>query len=550
MCERNYDIKLVIFDLDEILWKGKLLENDIQLDDKVVEMILMLKKANIALAIVANTNEEVAKKILEDNDLIECFHSIDVGYRNLRSMVFHRMTLDAYGSSETLFVSNNQLRTSELRWKSANLNIASRDELEEWVRQILSNVVPDKKERIPRKYWQNFPIDHDYTFEQVSRPVVEMDYNAKEYKKEIFYLLDNTSQLNYTKRKETKESFDRMLDRTRYRCGVVRCKTRVNDFGVAGFFCLELKTNRLIHFLFTFEMLGIGIEQYVYALLGFPELAVCGEVAAQLNKYECPFWVNYSRKNKEKIKVLLKGTCDVVQAAFYLDKNMYDFTREESRVNEFGFKLTSVHLATLVNGIRLSPETKTEIALGYPYYLPNLYETTLFSQDHDIAVFSLVNSYARKLYFDKKHKILQDFELLSWDDKIHRGIYSQKMANNGYTFDEYMEQNYELHGYLEPDAFKEYLEIVLSKVKRPVIILNAPELDVPYFYDENYYMHCREINSVVQEVCRKDEKCFLVDVRNHVQSIGQISDMVAHYSRDTYAWIANEIRKHVQTCFY
>ena len=69
-------------------------------------------------------------------------------------------------------------------------------------------------------------------------------------------------------------------------CGYVTVSDKFGDYGIVGFFAIE--NGWCEHFLFSCRTIGLGIEQYVYASLGWPALQVVGEVVKEVDKSPAP----------------------------------------------------------------------------------------------------------------------------------------------------------------------------------------------------------------------------------------------------------------------
>ena len=92
-----------------------------------------------------------------------------------------------------------------------------------------------------------------------------------------------TNQLNFTKRRPDRDAFQSQLEDPAFRSGYVSVTDRYGDYGICGFYSISRADNRLQDFCFSCRTMGMGIEQWLYAYLGRPDLETIGEVASSLD---------------------------------------------------------------------------------------------------------------------------------------------------------------------------------------------------------------------------------------------------------------------------
>ena len=73
---------------------------------------------------------------------------------------------------------------------------------------------------------------------------------------------------------------------------------------MVGFFAI--KDGIAEHFLFSCRTIGMGIEQYVFQILGCPTIKIVGEVISELGSKEPFEWINVNKNNtNEKVHTFI-----------------------------------------------------------------------------------------------------------------------------------------------------------------------------------------------------------------------------------------------------
>ena len=220
-----------------------------------------------------------------------------------------------------LFIDDNVVNLNEAKHYSPDLNIAEPAIIDDLVKYVESIPVSDGGHKrlesyrvLEKKQLARASASDNLEFLYDSYTEVEIRHDCIVEIDRIHELVNRTNQLNFTKIRSTKDELIELLNNEAVDAGYVKVKDRFGDYGIVGFYAV--KDNRLIHFLFSCRTIGQGVEQYVYAKLGYPQLHVVGVVINNVYKGECPAWINQQGKgelaieNKSHHKVIFKGACD------------------------------------------------------------------------------------------------------------------------------------------------------------------------------------------------------------------------------------------------
>src|SRR5699024_10465947 len=118
-------------------------------------------------------------------------------------------------------------------------------------------------------------------------------------------LILRSNQLNFTKIRSSEEELREIMEDPRIQSGYISVADRFGDYGITGFYAMEER--RLIHFTFSCRILGMGVEQYVYNVLGRPGLEIEGEVISDLSEKELPPWINQNREIEQTDTMKIEG---------------------------------------------------------------------------------------------------------------------------------------------------------------------------------------------------------------------------------------------------
>jgi hypothetical protein len=149
----------------------------------------------------------------------------------------------------------------------------------------------------------------------------------------VIEMVKRTNQLNFTKKTLDAAQLDALLRNNNYENRAVWVSDNYGDYGLAGVYSYDKSQHRLEHFLFSCRILNLGVEQWIYAGLKFPEIEVVQPVSAELNKTDKPDWINHNgahnpanSKTSEPSnlkRVLLFGYCDLLPISdFARNKNV------------------------------------------------------------------------------------------------------------------------------------------------------------------------------------------------------------------------------------
>ena len=345
------NVKLVIWDLDDTFWKGTLAEGAVQIPAKNRTILETLTKRGIVSSISSKNNFDNVRKVLEEHGLWSYFVFPQIEFAPKGESIARNIERMNLRPDNVLFIDDNHLNIEEAKYFSPKLMTAHPDEILPHILDLpetqgkndadLSRLHQYKQ--LETKFQdQKMTPGSNEDFLRNCNITVEIDIEVESYFDRVVELVNRSNQLNYTKRRlETEAALDEFRKRlTAYgnHAGVVKAKDKYGDYGIVGFYMSSRTANcfQLIHFVFSCRIMSMGIEQYVYELLGRPSINIAPPVANGLDEFAVVNWINTRRDDADSAaasaaKLLLIGGCDLLQVATYCSINRSEFVNTVNR---------------------------------------------------------------------------------------------------------------------------------------------------------------------------------------------------------------------------
>lgn len=289
-------IKLIIWDLDDTFWQGTISEGEIKPNPKNISLVRELALHGVMSSICSKNDFEVAKKKLIELDIWDYFIFPSIDWTNKGERVGQMLDSIHLQAKNTLFVDDNKTNLAEVKFYSPEIHTALPEQMYDYIKENAYMDKPDKSLFRLRQYkimesaeYERKRIGDDRLFLEQSNIKCEIIRDWENETDRAYKILQRTSQLNFTKRAATKESVREYLT-TADDSGLIRVVNKYGDYGFVGFFAL--RKGELQQFAFSCRIMGMGVEQFVYATLGFPKIKVTEPVTSILNKIEKPGWIS------------------------------------------------------------------------------------------------------------------------------------------------------------------------------------------------------------------------------------------------------------------
>ena len=528
-------IKLIIWDLDDTLWRGTLSEGGVDIPAENLQLIVDLTEIGIINSICSKNDYEPTKAKLQQLGIWDYFVFPSINWGNKGQRIKRMIDQMALRPVNVLFIDDNTFNLQEAKHHLPEIQIATPDNISNIIDQVK---LLDKKDATHKRLKQYKVLeekaqaaesfDSNEEFLYASNIRVTIHTNCVEIIERLYELILRSNQLNFTKKRISLEELSAILINANYDCGYVTVTDKYGDYGVIGFYAK--RDNQLEHFVFSCRTMGQMIEQYVYALLGFPELNIVGEVRTQLNKVDCPAWINQNNvSNTESIqnealscRILLKGPCDLSNSQSYICAKE-DIITEFTYVKEDNGQVIDTYNHSLhIRGLKeFTEDNKREIIEDCAFVDEAMLQGTFFTGNYDVIFLSSLIESVYPIY-KKKGSSTKVVYRKSIDEESDRRFFEQ----------------YEWVGYTAPEEYKQFLLDCLRWLPQKTTLCIILGATLPMDKYKQTAVRHAAINNVVKELANINKRLRFIDVDDFVKSEKDITDSINHYQTRVYYEIA------------
>ena len=561
-------IKLVIWDLDDTFWNGTITEGGAEISQAHRKLLSDLTDIGIVNSICSKNDYDVVAPVLEKEGLAQYFVFPSVNWNPKGQRIKQLIADMQLRPANVLFLDDNPSNLAEAKHACPEIMVGA----PELIGQLMADVAAAPRKDLEHKRLQQYRVleqkhqakaelgsNEEFLYQSNIR--VDIAHDCLENLERIHDLILRSNQLNFTKIRSTEEKLRDLLSDASISCGYASVKDNFGDYGIVGFY--GLKENKLIHFVFSCRTLGMGIEQYVYNLLGRPEITPVGEVISDLSSAELPGWINQAEGGKAgsqmKIEnlgehtVLIKGPCDLFQIYPYI-ANTELFDTEFTYTTDTGLTIESTgHTTHIVEALRLTAEQKRRVLEEVPFTDAGMYCDNIYRYGYKVAVISILADCNLGVYRRKETgerlAIMEYIHPLT-DKTSWPGILSGEYSHAGYAFTEEtlrdFSEKYEFLGRNTPEQIVENLQYIRAHLPSDCIL--AVMLGGELYYEKNTFeayedrhlVH-REVNALIRAWAEGKDNVYLMDVNRYLKDQSSFYDHFNHYVKPVYYALAEEL---------
>lgn len=555
-------IKLVIWDLDETFWQGTLSEGPITYIPKNHDIVIELSRRGIVNSIVSKNNFEDAKRVLEKHGIWEYFVFPAIDWQPKGRLIADLIEQIQLRAENVLFIDDNHLNLAEAQHFNPGIQTAGPEILDRLLDLEACRGKDDGSLSRLRQYKlleqkardQKNSTGSNEDFLRGCNIRIEFGRDCAAHAERILELINRTNQLNYTKKRISREEFDRLCSDPGIEKAYLRVCDRYGDYGICGFYALA--GTHLEHFLFSCRILNMGVEHWVYHKLGRPELEVAGDVATPLDPTFVPDWISESQESeppqesvpeqKSSARLILKGGCDLTGIKNYLAKGLR-LTVEVDYVSDAGYRINNSHSEILKRCTPTTLERYGDLIDRLHFFDRSAFTTDFFSREFDVYIYSVLDDYTRGLYRYRDSDFVIPFgdfgmdltDPATWP--YHMGRSSKHRLDRPFLV--WFKENFTFLGPLRPEDFKKNIAWICSKIpeNRLVIILNGSEVVYRRNPQNNRWEHHRMMNLALEEAVSPFSHVVICDIRKSITGESDHSHNIRHYTRQGYFRVAQQI---------
>lgn len=564
-------IKIIIWDLDDTFWDGTLSEGGIKAIDNNIQLIKDLTDHGIINTICSKNDYEPTVVELEKLGVKDyfVFNSINWNPKGPRiSSLLKEMGLRAINA---LFIDDNIVNLNEAKHYEPDLNIFEPTIISDLTHYISSVPAKDishsrlnnykilEKKRNSKKTYSD-----NESFLYASDTRVSIKHDCIENLERIYELIQRTNQLNYTKLRSSKQELESLLRDNGIQSGYITVKDAFGDYGIVGFYAI--KDKKCIHFLFSCRTIGQGVEQYVYATIGYPHLKVQGIVINNVTNDPAPKWINQGNKDNTNInskikgKIVFKGPCDLMGLTSYLkaENLICELTYfSDTRHNNMEHQGCMTNFIQIPN---LSPDDINYLVENCIFNDTKLYKTSLYDNDVKLIFLSSLHEFHFGIYRHKERNIKIAFgewnhpmtDPNEWQGYIDNSTWT---SSNKFTreFLVKFSQTWEFIGRKKYSDYISEIEHFLTLIAPNTHVCIFMGSEIPFqgktteSWKNRHKVH-KEINSKLRSLAKLYPRLHLIDYTELISSPKDYTDSINHLQRYIHykaAEKANEIIENV-----
>lgn len=559
------DIKLIIWDLDETFWQGTLSDGEVSISEEHKQLIHNMADAGVISSICSKNDADSVNSVLEQHSLRDLFVFPSVNWTPKGERVHQIISSMNLRAPNVLFLDDNSLNRAEVLSACPGITVADIDLIPDLI-QFFSEV--EKKDPNRTRLQQYHILQQKVEFqakagsnEQFLRESdirISLGTDCMVQIDRISDLILRSNQLNFTKIRSSRKELEELFQDPTVQCSYVQVQDKFGDYGITGFYAL--KDSKLLHFVFSCRTLNMGVEQYVYAKLGSPELGITGEVASDPAAF-VPDWINQShrastaQKNTLKSggKILIKGLCDMQQIFAFIHGGKQILT-ELVYVNDAGVSIESgCHTAHVVQSRTLPQDTAEHVIATLPFGDKDMYTTAAYDPEVSYFVLSLLTDANLGLYQEKESGTIVAFGEYTndlTDESIWQDLMDKKrfVANCNFTEANltYIRDHYEFLGRATPEMTIRNLTDILEHLASDAKLILLLGCEMPYEANtqEAYmgrHLYHKLLNDQVRNWAQGQERVILLDINDYVQSQDDFTNNINHYTKKIYYKLSQKL---------
>ena len=561
------NVKLVIWDLDDTFWHGTLSEGGVAIVPSTCETVRELNRRGIVSAISSKNDPDHVRATLEAADMWNHFVFPVINWEPKGVQIARLLEDMQLRPENVLFLDDSVSNLREAAHYSPKLQTAGPE--------IIGNLLEypqlcGKDDKQLTRLGQYRVLERKMSDRNAASASNErflrgcdiqvcVDDHCDEHVDRIAELIERTNQLNFTKRRLSRDKIAKLLKEPGRESRVVSVRDRYGDYGICGFY--SVRDGELTDFLFSCRILHMGVEQWLYKRLDAPVISIVGDPASRLDIPADVDWISASTFDERPsapptttscARVLLKGGCDLSLLNDFLHGTL---ETEFSTVSQQGMQVHPHHTEIVLRSHRETLHDHGTLIDRLPFLDRASYETTLVNQPgtFDVIVYSVLSDYTQGLYRARRHDFVVPYgqHHLDITDSTHWPLTEHMYGTLGVdrAFLEWFRDEFEFLGGITSDAFEANLCRIASLLRpdTSLILMNGAEVPLDNPDEPDRHLRHAEMNAVLQDVVAGLRNVSICDVRSVITASDDLTDCLRHYTRRAYRNLARTLQETVDS---
>jgi FkbH-like protein len=272
-------IKCVVWDLDNTLWDGMLLEdgaNGVLLRERVLDVIRATDERGILHSIASKNNEADVLPLLRELGIEEYFLFPQIAWTPKSESIRRIAKRLNIGLDAMVFVDDQAFEIAEVRAALPEVTIVDATRCKEIVQRAECQVPVTEESRRRRQMYRVQQereaeldgYDGDYLgFLRACGMLVTMGPLGEENLRRVYELAQRTNQMNFSGNRYKEDELREILRLDELRGLVISCRDRFGDYGIVGFAVLDTEKPCLVDLMFSCRVQAKRVEHAVLTFL-------------------------------------------------------------------------------------------------------------------------------------------------------------------------------------------------------------------------------------------------------------------------------------------
>mgnify|MGYP001791385811 CR=1 FL=1 len=277
--KKSKKIKCVIWDLDNTVWNGILVEDGIKnltLKKGIKELLLQIEQRGIINSIASKNNEEIALKALEHFGIKDYFLFPKISWLP-KSKSVREIALDLNVNVNTmLFVDDSVFERNEVQAVLPQVKVLDALEYQSILSMPEMDVPITTESKKRKSFYQNevkrkqqsVSYEGDY-FEFLKSCNIKLEilpFDTKNMER-VYELTQRTNQMNFSGNRYEKDDILKITTNQNLSCYILKCKDNFGEYGIIGFGIINKSENRLIDLMFSCRIQSKRVEHAFFTYI-------------------------------------------------------------------------------------------------------------------------------------------------------------------------------------------------------------------------------------------------------------------------------------------
>lgn len=548
---QDNQVKLVIWDLDGTVWNENIAEGDKNITPTYcAKYIQILVNAGIMNSICSKNNYNQAKFVLEKMGIWDFFVFPKIGFFSKGQAVNDIINEMHLRPENVIFVDDDVTNHREVKFYNKGIKTVKPELLENVLYfLVFKDFKPENEDKehkrladyklLEQKQNEQKTYSSNEEFLRQSNIIIKFLPFTDNLTDRAYELITRTNQLNFTKKRISKDEVLNLLNDKSLNIKLINVKDNYGDYGIVGLYVLN-KENNLVHFVFSCRIMNMGIEQFVYEYLNFPEIDFSGQTAVKLEKKHKIDYIKIENEDviyssdellfdindkKNKNKILAIGSCELMLPVSYLTRTNNNIVYENpycdvNRAIRVGNIMTE-HLRSCIE----MPDKYKQFCKKYfiHYDIDRAFNSYLYEKDWDYVVLTFHDDAEWKIFKHKKY----NFNLtVGWI--INAFINSKEVKEEDKT--KWFNNNFYDGCYISRSRFCDNLKFIADKLpeKTKFVLITCPVLEG--FSNIN---QAKKLNTMIRYMVKKySDKFCLVEINDLIKNSSDVIEYGYHLNAE------------------